>query len=372
MSSIHTGEERRQPKEISSMANTGATVNETSLDETLQVMRSKLQGIVPEFEIEMKAEIAFEINRLKKEMNAIVLGHNYMEPALYHSVPDKVGDSLHLSAVSAETDADIILFCGVWFMGETAKILSPQKTVLVPSKEAGCSLAEGISAADVRALRERFPEAMVVTYVNTYADVKAESDYCCTSGNADKVLQHLFERGHKQVIFLPDEFLARNTAAQIGANYVGADEEHAPDVDGQVVIGWNARCEVHELFTVEDVGNIRRQYPEAIILAHPECSPEVIEAVDISGSTKVMVDYVEQVDAPQYALLTECSMGDNLAVQFPNRDMIRSCNLRCQHMNQITLEDTLEALKQLQHQVELDGNIIERARKPIERMLEIR
>ena len=354
------------------MAHSGAIMTEASFEETLRCMKDKLQGIVPEFEIEIKAEIAFEINRLKKEMNAIILGHNYMEPALYHSVPDKVGDSLHLSAVSAETNADIILFCGVWFMGETAKVLSPDKTVLVPSREAGCSLAEGISAADVRALRERFPEAVVVSYVNTYAEVKAESDYCCTSGNADKVLKYLFEKGQQQVIFLPDEYLARNTAAQIGVKYVDAHEEGAPDIEGQVVIGWNVRCEVHELFTVEDVANIRRQYPEAVILAHPECSPEVVDAVDISGSTKVMVDYVEKVDAPQYALLTECSMGDNLAGQFPNREMIRSCNLRCQYMNQISLEDTLEALKQLQYQVELDEALIQRARKPIERMLEIR
>ena len=344
-----------------------------TLDATRELMRDRLAGIVPEFEIDIKADFAHQINLLKKEMNAVILGHNYMEPALYHSVPDYVGDSLHLSAVSAKTDAEIIVFCGVWFMGETAKILSPEKTVLVPSSKAGCSLAEGISAADVRRLRDRFPGAPVVTYVNTYADVKAESDYCCTSGNAKKVLQHLFEKGHRIVLFLPDEYLARNTAKDAGAQYLppSAKPEDIP-AEGNVVVGWNTRCEVHELFTPQDVDNVRKQYPNAVVLAHPECSPEVIAKVDISGSTQVMVDYVEKVDAPQYALFTECSMGDNLAGQFPERDMVRSCSLRCRHMNQITLEDTLEALQKLQYQVELDPDIIARARQPIDRMLSIR
>jgi len=213
----------------------------------------------------------------------------------------------------------------------------------------------------------------VVSYVNTYAEVKAESDYCCTSGNAKKVVRHLVDQGHNRVIFLPDEFLARNTANELGFAYIepGQPTDSAP-LDQPAVIGWNVRCEVHELFTVQDVANIRRQYPDVVILAHPECSPEVIEQVDISGSTQVMVDYVEKVDAPRYALLTECSMGDNLAGQFPNREMVRACSLRCRHMNQITLEDTLEALEKVQFQVELPDAVIERARKPIDRMLEIR
>jgi len=296
-----------------------------------------------------------------------------MEPALYHSVPDYVGDSLQLSAISAETDADIIIFCGVWFMGETAKVLNPARTVLVPSDHAGCSLAAGITAEDVRGLRARFPGAVVVTYVNTYADVKAETDYCCTSGNADKVMRHLVEQGHRRVLFLPDEYLARNTAAELGLPFQRADEEGDQlPADGPGVIGWTARCEVHELFTVQDVQNVRRQYPDVVILAHPECSPEVMEAVDVSGSTKAMVDYVREVDAPRYALFTECSMGDNLAAQFPNREMVRACSLRCQHMNQITLEDTLAALEKTQYQVELDEELIARARGSIDRMLAIR
>lgn len=346
-----------------------------TLDQTRERMRTKLRGIIPEFEIDLKAEIAHHIIALKKEMNAVILGHNYMEPALYHTVPDFVGDSLQLSAISANTDADIIVFCGVWFMGETAKVLSPNKTVLVPSREAGCSLAAGIQASDVRALRLRYPGAPVVSYVNTYAEVKAESDYCCTSGNADKVLRHLFDKGHDRVIFLPDEYLARNSAKEVGAAYFTAfkdDQEAQVQGAAHTVIGWDVRCEVHELFTVQDVENVRRQYPEVVILAHPECSPEVIAAADISGSTKVMVDYVEQVDAPRYALFTECSMGDNLAAQFPHREMVRSCSLRCRHMNQITLEDTLEALQKIQYKVELSPDIIARAKAPIDHMLAIR
>lgn len=357
------------------MADTQIIERAPSLEDTRRVMRARLHGVVPAFEIDLKAEIAHEINTLKKSLNAVILGHNYMEPALYHSVPDYVGDSLQLSAISAETGADIIVFCGVWFMGETAKVLNPDRMVLVPSRQAGCSLAAGIRAADVRALRAFCPGAPVVSYVNTYAEVKAESDYCCTSGNAEQVLRHLFAAGHRRVIFLPDEYLARNSAREAGAVYVppfDAEALAAVPAEQPAVIGWNVRCEVHELFTPEDVENIRRQYPGVVVLAHPECSPEVIDAADISGSTKAMVDYVERVDAPRYALFTECSMGDNLAAQFPHRDMVRSCSLRCQHMNRITLEDTRDALRKLQHQVHLDPEIIARARQPIDRMLAIR
>lgn len=344
-----------------------------TLEATTAMMRTRLRGIVPDFEIALKAELAWKINRLKKEKNAVILGHNYMEPALYHSVPDYTGDSLQLSAISAQTDAEIIVFCGVWFMGETARILNPDRMVLVPSDKAGCSLAAGISRENVLKLRERFPGAPVVTYVNTYADVKAESDYCCTSGNADKVLEYLFEKGHDHVLFLPDEYLARNTAKDLGAAYVdGSKDDAALPESGKTVIGWSARCEVHELFTPDDVRQIRRQYPDAVILAHPECSPEVIALVDVTGSTKYMTDYVAKVDAPRYALLTECSMGDNIAAQFPHREMVRACSLRCKHMNLITLEDTLEALEKEQYQVLLDPEVIERARKPIDRMLELR
>ena len=357
------------------MSNLNTLPAEISPEATLALMRERLTGIIPNFEIEMKARIAHEINILKKKRNAVILGHNYMEPALYHSVPDFAGDSLQLSAISADTDADIIVFCGVWFMGETAKILSPEKIVLVPSDQAGCSLAEGITAEDVRALKKRFPDGVVVTYVNTYAEVKAESDYCCTSGNAGKILRHLVNEGHQRILFLPDEYLANNTAREAGIHYATHDDEAAlaaiPN-GAPAVIGWNTRCEVHELFTVNDVENIRRQYPDVVILAHPECSPEVIERVDISGSTKVMVDFVAEAKAPQVALLTECAMGDNLAAQFPDIEIVRACSLRCRHMNMITLEDTLAALKETRYRVELDPELIRRARLPIDRMLEIR
>lgn len=346
-----------------------------SLDETRKFMHERLQGIVPEVEIEAKVEIAHEINQLKHEMNAVILGHNYMEPALYHSIPDYTGDSLQLSSIAAKTTADIIVFCGVWFMGETAKILNPAKTVLVPSEKAGCSLAEGITAKDIRGLKEKFPGAMVVTYVNTYADAKAESDYCCTSGNADKVMKKLIDEGHKRIIFLPDAYLAENTATQLGLPFLDSEADakafDAIGEDQPLVIGWSAKCEVHELFTPEDVANIRKQYKDAVILAHPECPPEVIDLVDKSGSTKAMVDFVRDKDAPWYALLTECSMGDNLAAEFPHRKLVRACTLRCQHMNYITLEDTLAALQKLQYQVELDEEIRKQALIPIERMLKI-
>ena len=216
---------------------------------------------------------------------------------------------------------------------------------------------------------------MGVTYVNTYADAKAESDYCCTSGNADKVLTKLIEEGHKRIIFLPDAYLAENTATQLGLPYLDSEADEARfaaiSKDQPLVIGWKAKCEVHELFTPEDVANIRKQYADAVILAHPECPPEVIDLVDKSGSTKAMVDYVRDKDAPWYALLTECSMGDNLAAEFPHRKLVRACTLRCKHMNYITLEDTLNALKNKQYQVELDEEIRKQALIPIQRMLEI-
>ncbi|GMV99824.1 MAG: quinolinate synthase [Candidatus Hydrogenedentota bacterium] len=344
-----------------------------SLQETQVRMEAKLRRVVPEVEIRIKAELAYEINRLKRELNAVILGHNYMEPALFHSVPDYTGDSLELSRISATTPADIILFCGVQFMAETAKILNPGKTVLIPSKKAGCSLAAGISADDVKALREAYPGCVVVTYVNTYADVKAEADYCCTSGNASKVVQHLLAKGHKTIVFLPDEFLARNTAHELEIPFTLASRGRMPEPAADTcVIGWNVRCEVHDQFTVGDVHNVRRQFPEVTILAHPECSPEVIDEVDYAGSTKQMIEFINKTEANQLLLLTECSMGDNIMAEYPNKDIVRLCSIRCPHMNQITLEDTLEALRKIQYKIELPEDLIKRARVSIDRMLEIR
>lgn len=356
------------------MSSTLTTRPVLSREDMLTKMRERLKGIVPDVEIELKSDIAIRINELKVEKNAVILGHNYMEPALYMSVPDYVGDSLALSRTSAETDADIIVFCGVQFMAETAKILSPEKTVLIPSDKAGCSLAAGISAQDVRDLKAAYPGAPVVTYVNTYADVKAESDYCCTSGNARAVVQHLLDAGHEQIIFLPDEYLGRNTAKTMGLDFLLPPMLRGmeyPQPEGPALIGWRARCEVHEIFSVEDVQAVRKQFPDVAVLAHPECSPDVVAESDYTGSTKQMIEYVRDVDAPRYLVLTECTMGDNIAAANPDKEMLRLCSFRCPHMNQITMEDTLRSLETLTFQVELPQEIIERARLPIDRMLSL-
>ena len=342
-----------------------------TLQETYEIMRVRLSRLVPEIELKYKAELAYEINRLKLERSMIILGHNYMEPALYISVPDIVGDSLELARAAAETDAETIVFCGVRFMAETAKILSPDKMVLIPAKKAGCSLAESITAEDVRALRARFPGVPVVTYVNTYADVKAETDICCTSGNAVKVVASL---NSDTVIFLPDEYLAKNVARETGKKIifpkVGTDAGIITDTDYDL-IGWNGKCEVHEQFTVEDITNARKQFPDVLVMSHPECSPEVVAASDYSGSTSKMIDYVKKSNAPRFLLLTECSMGDNIIAENPEKEMVGLCSIRCPHMNEITLEDTLAALRNNQYQVEVPEDIRLRAKKSIDRMLEI-
>lgn len=343
-----------------------------SVESVYQEMKTKLSKVVPDVEIRIKAELVYEINRLKEQKNAVILGHNYMEPALYHTIPDYKGDSLYLSRKAAETDKDIIVFCGVKFMAETAKILNPEKTVLLPSEKAGCSLAASITAEDVRELKARFPGVPVVTYVNTYADVKAESDICCTSSNAAAVVESL---GVDTVIFLPDEFLAKNVARETGKHIIFPDmigtlERQSMDIDYQV-IGWRGRCEVHEKFTVEDIKNVRRQFPDVVILSHPECPPDVVEASDFSGSTNAMVKYVQEIDAPHYLLLTECAMGDNIAAANPDKDMLRLCTVRCPHMNQITLEDTLASLQKIQYVIEVPEDIRIRAFTAVQRMIEI-
>jgi quinolinate synthase len=295
-----------------------------------------------------------------------------MEPALFYSIPDYVGDSLELSRIASKTEKDIIVFCGVRFMAETAKILSPKKTVLIPAKKAGCSLADGITADDVRQLKSKFPGVPVVTYVNTSAEVKAESDICCTSSNAVAVVQSLKS---ETVIFLPDEYLARNVAHETGRHIIfptltGGDLTSDTLLD-KPIIGWKARCEVHEKFTVEDIQDVRKQFPDVVILSHPECSPEVVAASDYSGSTTQMIRYVQRTKAPRYLLLTECSMGDNIMAANPEKNMLRLCSVRCPHMNEITLEDTLEALRKTQYVVEVPEEIRVRAYRAVERMLSI-
>jgi quinolinate synthase len=337
-------------------------------------LRERLEGVVPEFELRAKAEIAVEVNRLKREKNALILGHNYMEPVLFHSVPDVTGDSLYLSRVAAQADADVIVFCGVRFMAETAQILNPGRLVLLPSAKGGCSLAESITAQDVRALRERYPGVPVVTYVNTYADVKAESDYCVTSSNAEEMVRKLRAKGHERIIFLPDEYLAGNVAREVGLELIVPGKNGDGDgVDrvAQAIVGWGGRCEVHEKFTVQDIDDVRRQFPDVVVLAHPECSPEVVAASDFSGSTTAMIRYVENMTTGRYLLLTECSMGDNIAARNPHREMLRLCSVRCPHMNEITLEDTLESLRRERYRIEVPEPVRSRARVALDRMLEV-
>lgn len=342
-----------------------------TVTDTYEALRARLSAIVPDAELRYKAEIADEILQLKKERNAVILAHNYMEPALYYSVPDYQGDSLELSRKAASTDKDVIIFCGVRFMAETAKILSPRKTVLLPAEKAGCSLAAGITADDVRNLKKQYPGVPVVTYVNTYADVKAESDICCTSSNAAAVVESLHA---DTVIFLPDEYLARNTARETGKHIVFPTRQIPGQGDTRLdyqMIGWPGRCEVHERFTVEDIENARRQFPDVIVLAHPECSPEVTEAADFSGSTTAMVNYVREHPAGRYLLLTECSMGDNIAAENPEKEMVRVCSIRCPHMNEITLEDTRDALRYNRYVIEVPEDIRVRAYQAVKRMIEI-
>ncbi|MCY3708304.1 MAG: quinolinate synthase NadA [Caldilineaceae bacterium] len=366
-----------------------------------EALARKLHDVTLDVELRIKAEIAAQINRLKKERNAVILGHNYMEAALFHSIPDFVGDSLYLSRMAAQTDKDVIVFCGVEFMAETAKILSPDKTVLLPAEKAGCSLAASITAEDVRRLKEQFPGVPVVTYVNTYADVKAETDICCTSGNAVAVVNSL---DSEQVIFLPDEYLARNVAEETGKKIIfptaaGGETKSDDRMDPVPVslepqaafrrdqetghpiipleseefdlIGWHGRCEVHDKFTVDDIRRVRAEFPDAVILSHPECSPEVVAESDFTGSTSAMIRHVEETDAPRYLLLTECSMGDNIIGANPDKEMLRLCSVRCPHMGQITMEDTLAALEKMQYEITVPEEILARAALSVQRMVEI-
>jgi quinolinate synthase len=347
-------------------------------------MKSRLEKIVPDVELRIKAEIAVEIEELKAQKNAVILGHNYMEPALFYSIPDFTGDSLDLSRKAAKTDKNVIVFCGVRFMAETAKILNPTKTVLLPAERAGCSLAASITAGDVRQLKAMFPGVPVVTYVNTYADVKAESDICCTSSNAIAVVESLKT---DTVIFLPDEYLAKNVANETGKHIIfptpgpshhptalpssfGGGTEGEVALDYQMV-GWHGRCEVHEKFTVADIEAVRAQFPDVVVLTHPECSPEVVAASDFSGSTNAMIRYVQETKASRYLVLTECAMGDNIAAANPEKDMLRLCMVRCPHMNTITMEETRDALKYNRYVIDVPEEIRVKAQRAVQRMIEI-
>jgi quinolinate synthase len=314
-----------------------------------------------------------------------------MEPALFYSIPDFTGDSLDLSRKAAQTDKSVIVFCGVRFMAETAKILNPSKTVLLPAEKAGCSLAASITAQDVRDLKAKFPGVPVVTYVNTYADVKAESDICCTSSNAVAVVESLKT---DTVIFLPDEYLAKNVANETGKHIVFPSAgpatlglpHHSTTLSGTLrkfrgeqsegeldyqMIGWHGRCEVHEKFTVADIQAVRAQFPDVVVLTHPECSPEVVAASDFSGSTNAMIRFVQQTNAPRYLVLTECAMGDNIAAANPEKDMLRLCMVRCPHMNTITMEETRDALKFNRYVIDVPEEVRVKAFRAVQRMIEI-
>ncbi|AYG68629.1 MULTISPECIES: quinolinate synthase NadA [unclassified Rhizobium] len=291
------------------------------------------------------------ILELKRRHNAVILAHNYQTPEIFHGVADIVGDSLALARKAVEVDADIIVLAGVHFMAETAKLLNPEKTVLIPDMEAGCSLAESITPEDIALLRQAHPGVPVVTYVNTSAAVKAASDICCTSGNARQVVESL---GVPKVLMLPDEYLARNVARETNVE----------------LIAWHGHCEVHELFTADDIRQLRENYPGVTVLAHPECPPDVVAAADFAGSTAVMSDYVGNKRPSRVVLLTECSMSDNVAVHHPDVEFIRPCNL-CPHMKRITLGNIRKALEEGRHEVAVDPAIAADARRAVERMLAI-
>ena len=311
----------------------------------------KISQVMPEIEWSTHAPYIHKINKLKKEKNAVILAHNYQTPEIYHGISDFSADSLALAVEAAKTTADIIVMCGVHFMAETAKLMSPEKKVLLPDMRAGCSLSSSITGEDVRNLKKKYPGVPVVSYVNTSADVKAETDVCCTSANAVKIVKSL---GVKKVIFLPDDFLAKYVASQT-------------DVE---IISWKGTCEVHEQFNDQEINEIRKNNPGIKIIAHPECPPDVIKASDFAGSTSGMIKYVKDNQPEKVMMVTECSMSDNVQIDNPNVKFIRPCNL-CPHMKRITLPKVLECLENETNEILMSDETIEKARKSVERMTEI-
>ncbi|MGB8266247.1 MAG: quinolinate synthase NadA [Candidatus Velthaea sp.] len=310
----------------------------------------RLARILPAAEWPLYAPFVDAINALKREKNAVILAHNYQTPEIFHGVADIVGDSLQLAREAQRAEADVIVVCGVHFMGETAKILNPGRTVLVPDRSAGCSLAESITGADVRALRAQYPGVPIVTYVNTSAEVKAESDICCTSSNAVKIVESL---GVPRVIMIPDEFLAQYVAANTAVE----------------IISWQGHCEVHERFSGLDVARLREDDAGIVVLAHPECPPDVIAAADYAGSTSGMIDYVRTHPTERVMLLTECSMSDNVAVEFPNVEFVRPCNL-CPHMRRNTLPKILRSLQTMTDEILVAPAVIAGARRSLQAMID--
>jgi quinolinate synthase len=312
---------------------------------------ARVERVIPEIEWPVHAPLIDAINRLKRQRNAVILAHNYQTPEIYHCVADITGDSLALARKATETDAAVIVLAGVHFMAETAKILNPEKTVLIPDARAGCSLASSITAADVRLLRQKYPGVPVVTYVNTSAEVKAEADICCTSANAVEVVESL---GAPRVIMLPDEYLAKYTQSKTEVE----------------IIAWHGHCEVHERFTGAEIADYRTRNPGLVVIAHPECPPDVLNASDYVGSTAGMAKYVGDKRPAKVLMVTECSMSDNVAAEIPDVEFVRPCNL-CPHMKRITLDKILSALLMLSPRVEIDPAVAARARKSVARMLEV-
>jgi quinolinate synthase len=312
----------------------------------------KMKSVVPSVEWPFFAPYIAAINDLKVVRNAVILAHNYQTPEIFHGVADIVGDSLQLAREATRVKADVIVQCGVHFMAETSKILSPSKTVLIPDMRAGCSLATSITAQDIRAMKAMYPGVPVVTYVNTTADVKAESDICVTSSNAVKIVESL---GVDRVIFLPDQYLAKWVASQSKVK----------------IIAWKGACEVHERFTGAELRAFRDADPSVKIIAHPECPPDVIAEADFTGSTAAMIDWTKKLGRGRVVMVTECSMADNVAAEAPDIEFVRPCNL-CPHMKRITLPKILDCLLEMKHEVEIDPVIIERARLPIDRMIAVK
>ncbi len=332
-------------------------LSDPSLTYTPEVARltgpiyERVRNVIPEVEWPVHAPYIAAINRLKAERNAIVMAHNYQTPEIFHGIGDFTGDSLALARKAIETEAEVIVLCGVHFMAETAKILNPEKRVLIPDLEAGCSLASSITAEDVRLLKERYPGVPVVTYVNTTAAVKAECDICCTSSNALQVVESL---NRDTVIFLPDEYLADWVARKTEVR----------------IISWKGRCEVHERFTAEEIRQYRESIPGVTILAHPECPPDVLREADYVGSTAAMIQHVKSERPARVVMVTECSMSDNVAVECPDVEFTRPCNL-CPHMKKITLPKILRSLREMVYEIELDRELAERARLAVERMVRV-
>ena len=312
----------------------------------------KVRKFIPEVEWAVYEPLVDKINRLKKEKNAVILAHNYMTPEIYHCVADIVGDSLLLAKESQKAKADTIIMCGVHFMAETAKILNPDKKVLIPDTKAGCSLAESITGDDVRLLKEKYPGVPVVSYVNTSADVKSETDICCTSSNAVEIVESL---GVDKVIFLPDEYLAQNVAAQTKVK----------------IISYKGTCIVHERFTPEEIREYRKNYPGIVVLAHPECPPDVVAEADYTGSTSKMSNYVRDKQPKKVLMVTECSMSDNVAIENPEVEMIKPCNL-CPYMKKITLQGIYNSLTKGTEEVTLTKKVMDKARLSIKRMIEVK